>query len=77
MPNRGKEHRYISKNYQRVDIGRVKVKINDNLKELTVEIPVDLEPKDIPLPLPDLSEKEKKLVDEKIIFNKEESKSIF
>jgi len=51
MPNRGKS-KYISKNFQRVDIGVVKVKVDiDKPSEVTVEIPVELN-EEIPLELP-------------------------
>jgi len=52
MPNRPKENKYISKNFQRLDIGTVKVKVDiDKPDEVTVEVPVPLE-EEIPLELP-------------------------
>ena len=51
----GREKKYISKNFQRTDIGKVKIeKIADNPPELTLETSIPLEDADIP-ELEDLS----------------------
>ncbi len=47
MPRRGKK--YISRNFQRHDIGRVKIsKKEDELPELTLETSIQLEDTDVP-----------------------------
>ena len=48
MPRRGKK-KYISRNFQRSDIGRVKIsKKEDELPELTLETSIQLEDTDVP-----------------------------
>ena len=48
MPRRGK-NKYISRNFQRSDIGRVKIsKKEDELPELTLETSIQLEDTDVP-----------------------------
>ena len=48
MPRRGK-NKYIPRNFQRSDIGRVKIsKKEDELPELTLETSIQLEDTDVP-----------------------------